>query len=70
MYLNKNLKKLSLWFNIKNLIRYKPMRLRKYGFKRSHIPEVAASSPVGPTNDFKGLGEQLPNPFLTLLPGK
>jgi len=29
-------------------------------FQRSHIPEVAGSSPAGPTNDYKGLGS-LPN---------
>jgi len=44
-------------------------KLNKYGFKRSHIPEVTGSSPVGPTNDYKGLGS-LPNPiFCTIMRG-
>ena len=41
------------------------MKLGECGFQRSHIPEVTGSSPVGPTNDFKGLGS-LPNPVFAV----
>ncbi len=38
------------------------MKLSKHSFQRSHIPEITGSSPVGPTNEFNGLGDML-NPF-------
>ena len=41
------------------------MKFSKYGFQRSHIPEVTGSSPVGPTNKIKGLGI-LPNPVFVI----
>jgi len=45
------------------------MKFGNYGFQGSHISEVTGSSPVGPTNNFEGLGNS-PNPLFCLLEGQ